>query len=397
MMSSNLDYPVTQGLRGTPLAYNVSPPTIRIHRSFEAAEDVFRAIEPHAAATIFQSIGWLTEWFRWIAPARNLSPCIVEVRSPANVPLMLLPLVVERRQRMSVVCFADAGVSDYNAPLLHAEFAVSNADFKLIWRDIRNAIKTAFPAADTMILEKMPGQIAGRPNPLVDLPGVLQESLMSSGVAIAPPFDRWQETTLAPKFHQDMIAKTRKMGKAAKVRFSVADTEDEADRIFAALREQRRERFTALARDEILDEDAFAKFYRGITAPTAERGGRLFALYGDAEIAATGLAMVNQHAIHMLMVSHKSERWRNYSPGIQLFLNAIRWGCDQHIPFFDFTTGGESYKVNFGTTASPLFQLTEGLSFRGRCSAMTRRLVRTAKNEALRWGLKKKRKRKQKQ
>ncbi|MEQ8951267.1 MAG: hypothetical protein RIE76_12285, partial [Parvibaculum sp.] len=49
---------------------------ITIYESFEAAEPVWRAFEPRAAGTAFQSFDWLSAWHRTVGGATGVAPAI---------------------------------------------------------------------------------------------------------------------------------------------------------------------------------------------------------------------------------------------------------------------------------------------------------------------------------
>src|SRR3954451_17622372 len=71
------------------------------------------------AGTPFQSDCWLRARYESLVAERGVEPLPVAVRSADNhTPAMLLPLLCRRRYGVSVLEFADLGLTDYNAPLL---------------------------------------------------------------------------------------------------------------------------------------------------------------------------------------------------------------------------------------------------------------------------------------
>ena len=69
----------------------------------------------------------------------------------------MLPLFAHRSGPLRVVRFADAGVSDYNAPVLGPDAPVDPAGAKALWK----AIQTALGDADLVNFTKMPTEVEG--------------------------------------------------------------------------------------------------------------------------------------------------------------------------------------------------------------------------------------------
>ena len=124
------------------------------------------ALAADAAMTPFQSGRWLESWYRTVGRSGG-EPILLTVRHRRTQRLVaMLPLFAHRSGSLRVVRFADAGVSDYNAPVLGPEAPVDPAGAEALWKAILRALR----GADLVKFTKMPIELEGRPNPLALLP-----------------------------------------------------------------------------------------------------------------------------------------------------------------------------------------------------------------------------------
>lgn len=129
-----------------------------------------------------------------------------------------------------------------------------------------------------------------------------------------------------------------------------------------------------MGRTNILDCPSHRNFYRALL----ELGnvGCIQALLVDDEIIATGYGLVSHEGFHMIFPTFKAEGWRNYSPGMQLFIESMTWADSKGIAFYDFTIGGEEFKATLGAEEYPLYEHLEALTARGRPTVYRERLRR---------------------
>ena len=95
---------------------------ITVHEDLSAIEQDWRAFEPHADCTVFQSFDWLATWQRLIGVRNGVRPAIVVARDGAGAILFLLPLAVRSAGFARELTWLGSELCDYNAPLLAADF-----------------------------------------------------------------------------------------------------------------------------------------------------------------------------------------------------------------------------------------------------------------------------------
>ena len=138
---------------------------------FDGADEALAALEAvqgglNSDATLsstgFQSLNWLTVLYEELALAKRAMPRLVVVteRNTGEVA-MILPLVVKKKRSLRIARFADLGACNYGAPILGPAPLLKRRSMRRAWRAVRHALRDV----DMIRLEKMPAEIAGRPNP----------------------------------------------------------------------------------------------------------------------------------------------------------------------------------------------------------------------------------------
>ena len=355
-----------------PLEYSVA-----LLRTLDEIEPVWRVLEQCGDATVFQAFDTFAAWTRHIARAYEGEWFVVAVRNlETRRPAMLLPLVLQVRGKLAVIEAADLGVCDFNGPVLERGFLPTREEMTRIWRDVRALL----PTADVICLTKMPAVIGTHPNPLLLL-GASHRIALSN---YKTPLGRdWTRAALPEKVRADLDVRRRKLEKIGTVSFRSARTEAEADSFYAAMIEQRGARSAATGRSNILDCISHRQFYRALLTPEAETSvACIQALLVDDEIVATGFGLVSDEAFHMIFPTFKAERWRNYSPGMQLFVESMCWAAARGIAYYDFTIGGEEFKMTLGAVEFPLYAHLEPLTLRGVPTVYRERLWRAMGSNA---------------
>jgi CelD/BcsL family acetyltransferase involved in cellulose biosynthesis len=76
----------------------------------------------NACAYVFQCADVVEAWIHSFGAARNTEALLVLIANWEGDPLMALPLGIETHSGLRVLSFLDAGVSDYNAPVLFPQY-----------------------------------------------------------------------------------------------------------------------------------------------------------------------------------------------------------------------------------------------------------------------------------
>lgn len=353
-------------------------PRVMVWRDLDSLEPVWCALEAHGCATVFQSWAVFQSWVIHIAQPQRINWVVIGLVHPATgAPLLLLPLAVRRDSGLQVIEFADFGVSDFNGPVMARTFRPDVRTFKKCWHDILGAM----PAGDVLRLNKMPHSVNGLRNPLHSLPGVHRMKLSAFGTELGLDWKCWARETIEPKLLNDLEARARKLEKRGRVAFAVTGDRAAAQPAFEAMCAQRAERHAQMKRPNILARPGFSDFYRSLLDDGGNGGPALMAsLTLDGEVIATGYGLARDQAFHMIFPTFKADRWRNYSPGLQIFVRTMKWASENGFTYFDFTIGAESFKRDLGATERPLFEKMVALSPRGLPLIMSSHLKRVARH-----------------
>ena len=118
-----------------------------------------------ACGHVFQCADVLDVWLHTIGAARGTVPCFIVVKNEWGEPWLALALGIERRFGVRLLTFLDGGVNDYNAPLI---LSVRPSAISLGISDLVRQLCGVIPAFDVALFDKMPAEVLGRPNPLVE-------------------------------------------------------------------------------------------------------------------------------------------------------------------------------------------------------------------------------------
>lgn len=341
-----------------------------------ACAQAWATLETEGAATPFQTRAWLLPWYDIVAPHLGATPLLVTVRrAGSREPLMLLPLCRRRVGALFVIEFADGGVSDYNAPLLAADFKCD--DWKSLWRTIRAAL----PKSDAIRFEKLPATIQGQANPLLALGGISTMKIGSWDIALAS--SRAEQEKVTHTYSRELKRKSRRLAGRGEVRFSHAKNVQEAKQFFDALAAQRHERFVELGRDNILDDPVFRRFYETVIFSTLDRDlARVSALaVGDVIVAAI-FALQHGDASLILMSTMLGGEWKSSSPGNLSLDRLMLELAEEGKRRLDFTIGDEPYKGELNAVRRTLYTVVQPLTLAG-VPRTVRQLVRSRVRETL--------------
>ena len=332
-----------------------------------------------AAATPFQHAEWLNAFYDAAAADSSLEPLLVTVRNGLGEIALRLPLLKRQKDNLSVIEFADLGMTDYNAPLLGPAAPQSIAEARKIWRAIRRVL----PKADLLSLQKMPLQLDGKTNPLGLLVAATPCAANGNPLAIGEDWEAfrfsWERT-----YRKELERSWRVFTRNPEAQFRVVSDAAQALRILEVMDSQQRERMADVGANYTLDEPLSADFYRRLVTENAANGFvSLTALMAGDEVVAALLGVCHRDTYVMIRICNSGGVWSNCSPGRLIIERTMAHLHARGFRVFDFSVGNYAYKRRFGVTRLPLVDLTAALSPRGlplllrtRLAALTRQYPR---------------------
>lgn len=361
--------------------------SIDIHRDIAPLEDLWRGLEQTGVATAFQCYDFVAPLYGAFTAHGRAEPLIVLVRETVSRrPVMILPLCRHRQGALTVIAFADLRVSDYCAPVLAADFRPDAATFQALWKRIARAL----PRNDIVWFRKLPRDVGGRPNPILDLGEHAPYHVRAHGVVIAHPWRERSVGTIPKKSRGEIRRNEKHLEQLGPVTFEHHSGGAEAEAAFEILFSMRRERFAILGRDDVFTDPMWSAFYRDLVyGRTARPAAHLVLLRSGGVPVACDLGLVREEHVLVVLKSFDMERFGRFSPGKLLVHRAMEAFAEAGFTYFDLTIGDEPYKHQFGTDDRELYELLLPQSLAGRLAELVwRSKVLLRRYPRLRVGLK---------
>lgn len=324
--------------------------------ALDALEAVQNGLTAHGVlqSTGFQSLNWLTVLYEELAPMhRAMARVVVVTERNSGEVALILPLVVKKKRSLRVARFADLGVSDYGAPILGPAVLAKPRSMRRAWRAVRKALRDV----DMIRLEKMPADIAGRPNPLIAQRGIAPSRRSGTVLTVAGTVEQYlaeRDQSFRDELGRSMQMWFRKGG----FLFKHATTPDAIARAYAVLEEQQAARHAVLGTRNPSSDIAYRQFYERLVMDGTEVGlGYIFTLDAGGQTVATLFGILHDGTFTLLRLSHAGNAWKTMFPGRMICLEAMRFLVERGVTRFDFGLGEHTFKSGFGVADVPLYDL----------------------------------------
>ncbi len=282
-----------------------------------------------------------------------------------------LPSSVAAGSGLRTLSFMDAGVIDYNAPILFAPFNRPLPPPKILWTTIQEAL----PRHDFVRLRKMPADIEGKRNPLCAPDDPPHDN---SGHAISLP-KSWAAMEERIGRHEHMRAwnrKLRRLKEIGPVKFAVPKDTEDRKFVLQQIVRQKRQRLQALGLTDIFDRPGIETFYENCAALPASSQTYLSSLsVNNNEIIAADFGFLGTRRLISALASFSARQWSRYSPGSLHFLLLLRWTIENGLSHLDLGLGDERYKSFWCDQLVPLYNRQQCASLSGRLYVGTHRAL----------------------
>lgn len=276
--------------------------------------------------------------------------------------IAVVPMISHVRRGIRVVEFADLGVSDNNAPILALDAPMDAAGARAVGAALARGLRALPDRFDLLRLKKMPAHVGGKPNPLVTLGRIGSCSLNGNLLLTSDDYADYQASIK----RMQMPRCWRVFSRHAGARFEIATDVDRARELLDVMDVQQQERMNQLGSKFVLNDDAYAHFYRAVARRGVAEGYTIVsALVCDEGIVATTLGVRYGTTYFLLRISHAGKNWSNCSPGLLVTERTMAALHAQGVRRFDLSIGNQDYKRRFGAVPVPLTDVSVALSWRG--------------------------------
>ncbi len=304
----------------------------------------------------FQRAAWLETWFGSFVSQKPTEICAATIEDAATgEPVFVLPLMVEHRGGVARLKAWDAGVSDYNGPVMSKSFSPTSGEMRKLWHDMLSAL----PKADLIEIEKLPSHIGERDNPMLDVEGCRESEFARHPLPLDENFENLAASRFNPSHRRTLAKKRKKLQNKGKLEFALLNGREGRAALELVL-DWRAKRFAE--ENEAEAAARVADFYRSLAAHTdIVRVGRLTL---DGQVIAGCFGTLTDKTFQLLAVAHNGE-FKNWSPGLLAIESSIAALCAKGVTVYDFTIGSEPYKFDFGVEVERLFEVKAPLTTKG--------------------------------
>lgn len=381
------------GHDGAPEAASRPRPAINliVHEELAAAEADWRAFEPGADCTVFQTFDWIAAWHRSIGLHSPVNPAVVVGRRADGEILFLLPLAIHpgfvRR-----LTFLGHEVCDYNAPLLGAEFsrAVTREHFLALWSELL-ALLQRHPRLrhDIVELGKMPAMVGAQANPLLHL----DVRLNPSGAHLTHLTGTWDEFYAARRSSATRRrdrTKRKRLGEMGEVRFVTPEDPDDIARTLETLMAQKIRAFARMGVFNVFARPGCRDFFFDLaTNPATRPLVHVSRLEVGPIWAAANLGLQFRGCYYHVLASYDEGEVSRFGPGAAHLRDLMQRAVERGFDTFDFTIGDERYKLEWSDTVVTLHDHIVATTLRGWPTVVAanavRRLKRAIKQTPFLW------------
>jgi CelD/BcsL family acetyltransferase involved in cellulose biosynthesis len=344
--------------------------------------DAFCAGAVHAQA---QHPLWVRSWI----DATGADALIATVSRDGR-PAVSLALEVVRSGGFSIARFIGGSHANGNVAAMAttATHPLTAPEVKIL----SEALHTARPDVDLVLLERQNPSWAGRENPLQSL-ATMESPNISLAVDLSGGFDAMLSRHNGKRKRKKFRLQLRRFEDAGGHRLVQARTVADVDRLMTAFFELKTTRFRKQGITNVFEPADIQAFFRKLFTEAVRQPSPPFVLAG-IEVAGVlrgihGMSVVADGIVCEFSAMLEDEL--QISPGFFLDYTAMEEACAKGMQFFDFSVGDEDYKRSWCDLETRQFDTHVPLTAKGRMLSVWKmargRAVRAVKSNAALWSL----------
>ena len=304
---------------------------------------------PNVLTHVYQSREFLDVWMNTVGDAHRAQSFLVVVRHRQYGPVFYLPLIVERKFNIRLLRFMDAGVSDFNAPIVVPGAELTREEFASVW----STILSRLPKVDAIDLQKISANIMGIPNPLTYL-DCAPHGTSGHAIALRAMSTNLNARNSVARLRKKLRRDFRRLNQLGKAAFVINPSPAEADEIFTTLIKFKRQKYMATMGHDFLAMPGIRRFYREMAAPQHIGGlGHISALTCGGKVVSAHLGFAGHGYFYYTFPAY-DPAYRQYSVGHLLLQHLIDQCCADEFATFDLGEGDAPYKTKLATHQLPL-------------------------------------------
>jgi len=338
-------------------------------------EKIWRECEADAAGYPFQSYIWLSHWQNTVGlPLHSILPQLIVVWNEKEVQA-IIPLSIRRLMGVNVLEWLGGEHTDYMGPLLSKKWKNIDKEFPLCWQNIVSKLVSF----DVIHFQKQMEYIGPLLNPFV-MSMSCYSNLSANHTNLKNSWKEHYEKTVKIKLRADSRRQRSRLAEFGELKFEVAKDNITKKKIIEKMVIQKSRRYCDTGVWDMLSVPENKVFYEKLVEITDDyiKIHCAALIVGDVFVA-THVGFVDKSTFYYLMPAHEGGDWERYSPGRLLLEHLIEWAIQDDLKVFDFTVGGENYKKDWCDTETPLFEILEAVTFKGKIYVIAQNTKQTLK------------------
>lgn len=337
-------------------------------QSFDAAQWPRLSDPSDLHMHVYQSREFLEVWINTIGKVRGIESLLIVVSDQSGRRILYLPLAIETRFNVRMLCFMDAGVADYNAPILAPGATLSDRQFQELWQKILMRL----PNFDVVDLRKMPHDVLGLPNPLRFL-NCVPHSESGHSTSLQSLRCEVDARPSVVRLRKDLRRHHRRLSNLGTTEFVMNPSGADLTRVAERLIDLKRKRYARTTGHDFLAMSGIGNFYREMMS--ASRPGQisqLSALTSGGEVVSAHLGFLGRERFYYVFPAFDIG-FRQFRVGHMLIQHLIDYSYEQRLGTFDFGVGDFPYKNTWETQRLALYSHERAVTAAGHAYLLLRR------------------------
>jgi len=343
-------------------------------RAIQPIEAAWRAFEPDALGHVFQTVEFVRGWLDTVGAERGIQPLFVVGRDRHGRMLCILPFGVRRIVGGRRIEWLGGEHADYHCGLFDRDFLRRLAAApERAAKFVASVVDILGGEADVLHFHRQPAVIDDVSNPFARY-RPLRHATSSHETLLGPCWNSYYRAKRNSSSRRHDRAKLRNLEAIGPVRFIDVTGAEDADRVMAALFEQKTQTLSEHGAAGFFASDAVKAFYTALARQPYPNGvSHVAALECNGEIVATNWGLVRGNRYYYVMHSFTDGAAARFSPGRHLMLHLMEWCTGHGVEVFDFTIGDEAFKDQWCESNAPLYDSVAALSLFGLPGALVLR------------------------
>ena len=311
------------------------------HEFDKKLTNIWINFEKNSSHYVFQKLEWQKLWFYQTQRHKKNLKCFLVVIYKDNKVIMILPLCVEKKFKLNILCWAGFPFSDYNAPLVKKNLVLDKNTFKYFIKKIFFEKKYQI---DCIKFENQPNNINGSQNPFYDHLNNIKNNNYYG-------LDLIQKNLFDKKELSNVNYQIRKLKSKGKLDFKVVKQRNEIKEVLNFLIKHKSKQYEKTNAWNLMKKTIFRNFFI-LSSLRLKDINYLTYLKLDDKIIAAHSGFIYRNKCYYLFPTY-DDSFKKFSPGKILLFEMINDCKKKSLNYFDLTIGNEFYKKKFSNNIQP--------------------------------------------